>query len=458
MFTFVKNTHAVIKTNPAAVALLSLITACGSSTTSNGQLDAMEFDGPYPSDASIDARLEFGRVKVLMTMDGPSSTIIPRANAAVAFCDPAGTLLAETRTDAQGRASATVPRGGMVSLLVPAVVVDGVQVGKPKIFTYFDLVPGSELVVGPPLSPRAITTKHVILPSAGDRYTSYYIETPCSRQFGGRIMDVAFATDCTSDWLYVSTQDSQLPQKTLVLFGIDLAPNATLDLSAQQLVLDRQIKVTGLDIPRAALTNSRTVYFYTMFLQGLIGFSQRQGATETPRDSGSATLDVEGGNPERLLCSSTQMRNQAADTNNYVDTCRRGLATDTSINVTAGVTTFIEAPRVVDQHQIQWTTPIQAHINWVAIESQCTSMSGTSFIWKLVSANPSSRAQIPLPPLSFSPIDAAMQCARVHAEFKSIPSHAELARAHAYGAIQAGEFFGPSDTSSVYADWLVFRD
>ena len=247
-------------------------------------------DAPPPPDADVDAST-FGPVS-LTILQG----VDPRVGIRVVFQNADSSVVADTTTGTDGKASAMMMPGGSVTAIDPfpgqspggiATVTD--------IRTIAGVKPGDQLrMFEQPINTPAAITVNVILP-IDNAASDYYVSTNClfdqpipSAGSGSQPMGTLVLSGCgpTSN-LLVRTFDSTLaPNASLYRQNVALVDNGTVDLTAATYTAIPDVTFSYTNVP-AELT--------AVFLNGVRATSLGriyEFNTNEPVDTGSANFSL----------------------------------------------------------------------------------------------------------------------------------------------------------------------
>ena len=216
-----------------AIAIIGA-SGCGDNVPAPGIIDG---NFPINIDASVDAQIALPDAlrpdampaRVTVHLNGPFGSAGPIVGGAFAFVAPDGTTtLSSGVTDANGIASAVVPAGSSVTIQAGPASVSS----PPDLFTFLDVKPGDDLVIGNPNGLGDTNTVNITIPTSGAA-SSYQIASACGSTTGaGPTIAAAFSTACTTTDLIVSALDmSGDPIGQLYAPNISLTNGSSLSLS-----------------------------------------------------------------------------------------------------------------------------------------------------------------------------------------------------------------------------------
>jgi hypothetical protein len=258
---------------------------CGDSTA---QTDATKIDAPSdarPVDAAVDATIS--PVRLNANYNGSIVTA-----ATVLFIDNTNTIVATQQTDTQGNASALLPTGGSVVVIVgnpPAL-----QGGPSNVaFVFVGVKPGDQLGLENRLPrPLNTVTKTITIPAASGA-ANYQVRSSCSNGSTSANLtnDVLVSTDpsCASTGFFVTALDNAFkPLQSFYAAAVATTP-ATIDLSANVYKSPKLVTVTASNVPNG----SRFVNVNGTLNDGKALFSGVTGVAMTPTGTtASGTISV----------------------------------------------------------------------------------------------------------------------------------------------------------------------
>jgi len=206
-------------------------------------------DAPPPPDADVDAST-FGPVS-LTILEGTT----PRVGIRVIFQNADSTVVADTTTGTDGKASAMMMPGGYVTAIDPLPIPQGIATSDLR--TFAGVKPGDQLrLFAQPLAQSMITV-NVVLPIENNS-TEYRVSTNCSLYFpistgGSAAQPMAtmqlFGCGPTSNLLVEALDANFNPVSAIYKQNVALTDNATLDLTADTYTATPDVTFSYANVP-----------------------------------------------------------------------------------------------------------------------------------------------------------------------------------------------------------------
>ena len=264
-----------------SLALLS-IAACGDDSSPIGATDSGIADAAVDASVSIDAVVlppDATTGNVGLTVYS-SNNAGPVAGANVIFLSPTGAMISQVVTDQNGQANASVPAGSSVTA----------NNDTTDVFTFLDVKPGDQLVIGSPRQNNTTITATVTFPS-DTTSQSYEVVSTCGNSVPlvtPPVLSTALSLDanCTlADFLVIGNDASSAPSDALFVKGVAVSANATIDLTGSYFgIVNTNFSASNLPPNSGLVVNAGMADGSNVIL----GYGNR-GATVT-NNSGSAPI------------------------------------------------------------------------------------------------------------------------------------------------------------------------